>query len=102
MKAAQLYNLNRKIINCKKCPRLITYVQNISITKTKRFKDEKYWGKPLPGFGDINAELLIIGLAPAAHGRNRTGRMFTGDSSGDWVLRCCISMDLHQNLLACM
>ena len=80
-------SLNKKIINCKKCPRLSLYIQKIAKTKVRRFSHENYWGKPLPGFGDPNAELLIVGLAPAAHGGNRTGRMFTGDSSGDWVAR---------------
>ena len=79
--------LNRRIITCKKCPRLTSYIKTIAKQKVKRFKHEKYWGKPIPGFGDINAELLIIGLAPAAHGGNRTGRMFTGDSSGDWLAK---------------
>jgi uracil-DNA glycosylase family 4 len=82
-----LYNLNKKIIQCKKCPRLALYIQKIAKDKVKRFNDQKYWGKPVPSFGDPNAELLLIGLAPAAHGGNRTGRMFTGDSSGDWVAK---------------
>ena len=82
-----LNSLNKKITSCKKCPRLVTYIENISKEKVKRFKNEKYWGKPLPGFGDPKARILIIGLAPAAHGGNRTGRMFTGDSSGDWVAK---------------
>ncbi len=68
------------------------YTRQIARTKTRRFKSEKYWGKPLPGFGDIKARVLIIGLAPAAHGGNRTGRMFTGDSSGDWLTKA-----LYQN-----
>ncbi len=79
--------LNKKIVNCKKCPRLTTYIRDVAKNKVRRFKDEKYYGKPLSGFGDINAKLLIVGLAPAAHGGNRTGRMFTGDSSGDWVAK---------------
>jgi uracil-DNA glycosylase family 4 len=79
--------VNAKIIKCKKCPRLASYIKKISQTKVKRFKDEKYWAKPLPGFGDVNGRVLIVGLAPAAHGGNRTGRMFTGDSSGDWVAK---------------
>lgn len=87
MKENKLYKLNQKIIKCRKCPRLSTYIRKIAKEKVKRFNDWKYWGKPLTGFGDINAELLLIGLAPAAHGGNRTGRMFTGDSSGDWVAR---------------
>ena len=83
----QLENLNKSIIQCKKCPRLASYIREVAKKKVKRFKDQKYWGRPLTGFGDFNAELLIVGLAPAAHGGNRTGRMFTGDSSGDWVAR---------------
>ena len=79
--------LNKKIESCKKCPRLAVYIRDVAKNKVKRFKDEKYYGKPLSGFGDVNAKLLIIGLAPAAHGGNRTGRMFTGDSSGDWVAK---------------
>ncbi len=63
------------------------YIRDVAKNKVRRFKDEKYYGKPLSGFGDVNAKLLIIGLAPAAHGGNRTGRMFTGDSSGDWVAK---------------
>ncbi|MDE1827509.1 MAG: uracil-DNA glycosylase, partial [Thaumarchaeota archaeon] len=78
---------NKKIIKCKKCPRLVSYISKISKEKTRRFIDQKYWAGPLTGFGDINAKVLIIGLAPAAHGGNRTGRMFTGDSSGDWLAR---------------
>ena len=87
VRASLLNKLNQKIIRCKKCPRLELYIRQVAKTKVKRFSDEKYWGKPLTGFGDVNAELLLIGLAPAAHGGNRTGRMFTGDSSGDWVAR---------------
>ena len=85
MEAIQI--LNKKIANCKKCPRLSIYIRDVAKNKVKRFKDEKYYGKPLSGFGDVNAKLLIVGLAPAAHGGNRTGRMFTGDSSGDWVAK---------------
>lgn len=79
--------LNNKIIRCKKCPRLSAYIKDVSKNKVKRYKNEKYWGRPLSGFGDPSAEVLIVGLAPAAHGGNRTGRMFTGDSSGDWVAK---------------
>ena len=82
-----LSKLNNKIVNCKKCPRLSSYIHDVAQTKVKRFDDEKYWGKPLPGFGDPKGKILLIGLAPAAHGGNRTGRMFTGDSSGDWVAK---------------
>ena len=83
----KLNKLNKKITRCKKCPRLALYIRTIAQKKVKRFNNQKYWGKPLTGFGDPNAELLLVGLAPAAHGGNRTGRMFTGDSSGDWVAK---------------
>jgi uracil-DNA glycosylase family 4 len=82
-----LYRINEKVTQCKLCPRLSNYIEQISKSKVKRFINEQYWAKPLPGFGDVEAKLLIIGLAPAAHGGNRTGRMFTGDSSGDWVAK---------------
>ena len=80
-------SLNKKIARCKKCPRLAEYIRDVAKNKVRRFKEEKYYGKPLSGFGDVHAKLLIVGLAPAAHGGNRTGRMFTGDSSGDWVAK---------------
>jgi uracil-DNA glycosylase family 4 len=79
--------LMEKVISCRKCPRLANYISRVSKEKVRRFKDWCYWGHPLPGFGDPEARVLIIGLAPAAHGGNRTGRMFTGDSSGDWLTR---------------
>jgi uracil-DNA glycosylase family 4 len=79
--------LNKKIANCTKCPRLSKYIREVARNKVRRFSDHNYYGKPLSGFGDINAKLLIVGLAPAAHGGNRTGRMFTGDSSGDWLAK---------------
>src|SRR5690242_6669324 len=78
---------NEKVIECTLCPRLTKYISEVGKTKTKRFKDQIYWAKPVPTFGDPKARLLIIGLAPAAHGGNRTGRIFTGDSSGDWLYR---------------
>ena len=80
-------SLNKKIKNCTKCPRLSHYIRDVAEKKVRRFSDQKYYGRPLSGFGDINAKLLIVGLAPAAHGGNRTGRMFTGDSSGDWLAK---------------
>lgn len=82
-----LKKLNQKIIKCQRCPRLSTYIRQVAEHKTRRFSDQEYWGKPLPSFGDPKAQILIVGLAPAAHGGNRTGRMFTGDSSGDWVAK---------------
>ena len=82
-----LISHNKKIIKCKKCKRLSSYIRQVAKKKPKRYKDQKYWARPLPGFGDVNARVLIVGLAPAAHGGNRTGRMFTGDSSGDWVAK---------------
>ncbi len=84
---AELDQINSDIIACTLCPRLIPYIQEVAKTKVRRFKEHEYWGKPVPGFGDPDAKVLIIGLAPAAHGANRTGRMFTGDSSGDWLYR---------------
>ncbi len=87
MNKLDLDNLNKKIIQCKRCPRLASYIQKIAKEKVSRFKEQTYWGRPLTGFGDFHGRLLIIGLAPAAHGGNRTGRMFTGDSSGDWLAK---------------
>jgi len=80
-----LLTLNREVIACTKCPRLVTYRQQIAREKRRAYRDCEYWGKPVPGFGDAHAQLLILGLAPAAHGANRTGRMFTGDRSGDFL-----------------
>jgi len=77
--------LQRRIIDCTQCERLITHCRRIAQEKVKRYRDQEYWGKPIPSFGDPEARLLIIGLAPAAHGGNRTGRIFTGDRSGDWL-----------------
>ena len=79
--------LNETIVACRKCPRLMHYREDIARTKRRAFADWDYWGKPVPGFGDPHAQLLILGLAPAAHGANRTGRMFTGDRSGDFLYR---------------
>ena len=82
-----LENLNREIISCRKCPRLVAYREQVAECKRRAFRDWNYWGKPVPGFGDSRAQLLILGLAPAAHGANRTGRMFTGDRSGDFIYK---------------
>lgn len=79
--------LSNKIVSCNKCPRLISYIRKVSSEKKPQFKDWDYWGKPLPGFGDPYAKLLVVGLAPAAHGGLRCGRMFTGDSAGRWLIR---------------
>ena len=84
----RLNNLNKTIVNCKKCPRLVKFVQKISTIKRKQNINEVYWGKPVPGFGDLNSKLVIIGLAPAAHGGTRTGRVFTGDKSSDFLYKC--------------
>lgn len=79
--------LNQEIIRCRKCPRLVRYREQVARDKRRSFLAWDYWGKPVPGFGDPRARLLILGLAPAAHGANRTGRMFTGDRSGDFLYK---------------
>jgi uracil-DNA glycosylase family 4 len=79
--------LNRKTVRCELCPRLRQHCTNIAATKRKSFAQDEYWGRPVPNFGPAPAGLLIVGLAPAAHGGNRTGRVFTGDRSGDWLFR---------------
>ncbi len=87
-------NLKKKIINCRKCPRLIKFRKKIVKNKRKQFIDQKYWGKPITGFGDINAQILFVGLAPAAHGGTRTGRVFTGDKSSDFLYKCLHKADI--------
>jgi uracil-DNA glycosylase family 4 len=77
--------LNSAIVNCKKCPRLVRWREAVAKNSPRRYQGQTYWAKALPGFGDPQARLLIVGLAPAAHGGNRTGRIFTGDRSGDWL-----------------
>ena len=84
----RLNNLNKTIVNCKKCPRLVKFVHKVSTQKRKQNMNEVYWGKPVPGFGNLDSKLAIIGLAPAAHGGTRTGRAFTGDKSGDFLFKC--------------
>ena len=79
--------LRREVIACSRCLRLVRWREEIAQRKVRRFADHDYWGKPIPGFGDPRARLLLVGLAPAAHGGNRTGRMFTGDESGNWLFR---------------
>jgi uracil-DNA glycosylase family 4 len=81
----ELEKLQKRVIRCQKCPRLISYLKEVCLHKPKRYRDWNYWSKPLPSLGDPNARVLIVGLAPAAQGGNRTGRMFTGDRSGEWL-----------------
>lgn len=92
-KHAALDALRKRVVSCRKCPRLVDYVSRVILHKIRRYRDWCYWGRPLPGFGDPEGRLLIIGLAPAAHGGNRTGRMFTGDSSGDWLVKALYETD---------
>ena len=83
-----LLKLNQEIIKCKKCKRLVSFRTKIATEKRKQFMNEVYWGKPITGYGDSKAQVLMIGLAPAAHGGNRTGRVFTGDKSADFLFKC--------------
>ncbi|HUA71868.1 MAG TPA: uracil-DNA glycosylase [Solirubrobacteraceae bacterium] len=85
MNTAGLRELDREVIACRRCPRLVAWREEVARVKRASFASEEYWGKPLTGFGDPDAAVLVIGLAPAAHGGNRTGRIFTGDRSGDWL-----------------
>lgn len=85
--ARHLLSLQKQVIACTLCPRLVRYIRKVAQEKRRMFRDQEYWGKPVPSFGDPAAELLILGLAPAAHGANRTGRMFTGDRSGEFLYR---------------
>tara|TARA_Y100000590_G_scaffold71167_1_gene78089 strand:+ start:451 stop:1149 length:699 start_codon:yes stop_codon:yes gene_type:complete len=81
-------SLRKTIISCSKCPRLVKFRKKISCEKRKQYINEKYWGKPITGFGDANGKILFVGLAPAAHGATRTGRVFTGDKSSDFLYKC--------------
>lgn len=83
----KLTSLNKKIVTCDQCPRLVEWREQVAREKRASFADQEYWGRPVTGFGDPLAQIAIVGLAPAAHGANRTGRMFTGDRSGDWLYR---------------
>jgi uracil-DNA glycosylase family 4 len=86
-KLTKLQTLTLEVIACNRCPRLREYCTRVAEVKRRAYRDQEYWGKPIPGFGDPHAKLLVIGLAPAAHGGNRTGRVFTGDRSGDFLFR---------------
>jgi len=85
MSASRLEEVSAEVIDCRKCPRLVEWRERVAREKTARFADQEYWGRPVPGFGDPAARILVVGLAPAAHGGNRTGRIFTGDRSGDFL-----------------
>jgi uracil-DNA glycosylase family 4 len=80
-----LDRLNARLVRCRRCPRLVAHRETVAAAPPPRYAGQTYWARPLPGFGDVQARLLLVGLAPAAHGGNRTGRMFTGDRSGDWL-----------------
>lgn len=85
MNAERLACLHERVVSCRKCPRLVAWREQVAREKRAAYRDEVYWGRPVPSFGDPNARVLLCGLAPAAHGGNRTGRVFTGDRSGDWL-----------------
>ena len=90
--------LNKSIIKCSKCPRLVKFRNKISNEKRKQYQNETYWGKPITGFGDINGKILFVGLAPAAHGGTRTGRVFTGDKSSEFLYKCLFKANIsNQN-----
>ena len=89
-----LLKLNKDIIECRKCPRLVEWRERVAAEKRASFKDQEYWGKPVPGYGNSNAKIMILGLAPAAHGGNRTGRVFTGDKSAEFLFNCLYHVGL--------
>ncbi len=93
----RLNSLDKTIINCKKCPRLVKFIHEVSTNKRKQNINENYWAKPVPGFGNLESKLAIIGLAPAAHGGTRTGRAFTGDKSGDFLFKCLHKVGISNN-----
>ena len=83
--SGRLQELEQRVVACRRCPRLVEWRERVAVDKRAAFRDEEYWGRPVPGFGDPLARVYVLGLAPAAHGGNRTGRVFTGDRSGDWL-----------------
>ncbi|MDH3207166.1 MAG: uracil-DNA glycosylase [Gemmatimonadota bacterium] len=87
MAANAFDSVQRELVDCRRCPRLVAWREQVARDKRAAFRDQGYWGRPVPAFGDPKASILVVGLAPAAHGANRTGRMFTGDRSGDWLYR---------------
>ena len=91
---AALAELTAEIVACRRCPRLVEWRERVAREKVARFREETYWGRPVPGFGDPEARILIVGLAPAAHGGNRTGRVFTGDASGDFLFAAMYEVGL--------
>ena len=93
-RADDLATLTAEIVACRRCPRLVAWREQVAVEKVARFRDETYWGRPVPGFGDPAARILIVGLAPAAHGGNRTGRVFTGDASGDFLFEAMFAVGL--------
>ena len=93
----ELIKLNKKIIKCNKCSRLVNFRKKISKEKRKQYLSETYWGKPISGFGDLKGKILNVGLAPAAHGGTRTGRAFTGDKSGDFLFKCLFNSRISNN-----
>jgi uracil-DNA glycosylase family 4 len=82
-----LVRLRKEVCDCRRCPRLVTWREQVAVDKRAAYRDQTYWGRGVPGFGDPAAGIMVLGLAPAAHGANRTGRVFTGDRSGDWLFR---------------
>ena len=93
-RAEDLAALTAEIVACRACPRLVAWREQVAVEKVARFRDETYWGRPVPGFGDPEARILVVGLAPAAHGGNRTGRVFTGDASGDFLFEAMHAVGL--------